>query len=64
MQGMPLFLASSIIRTRTNLHANKDDPKREKKRKDISGKVGKEMLDRRDEYVPPNHFSHLRSTSW
>ncbi|KAG1860256.1 hypothetical protein DFJ58DRAFT_778836, partial [Suillus subalutaceus] len=26
-----------------------DDPKREKKRKDISGKVGKEMLDRRDE---------------
>jgi hypothetical protein len=32
---------------------NKDDPKREKKRKDISGKVGKEMLDRRDEYVPP-----------
>ncbi|OJA21198.1 hypothetical protein AZE42_01357 [Rhizopogon vesiculosus] len=26
-----------------------DDPKREKKRKDLSGKVGKEMTDRRDE---------------
>ncbi|KAF8548853.1 hypothetical protein OG21DRAFT_1515837 [Imleria badia] len=26
-----------------------DDPKRDKKRKDLSGKVGKEMIDRRDE---------------
>ncbi|KIK81525.1 hypothetical protein PAXRUDRAFT_832783 [Paxillus rubicundulus Ve08.2h10] len=30
----------------TRIH---DDPKRDKKRKDISGKVGKEMSDRRDE---------------
>ncbi|KAF8449343.1 hypothetical protein L210DRAFT_858403 [Boletus edulis BED1] len=31
----------------TRTHA--DDPKRDKKRKDLSGKVGKEMTDRRDE---------------
>jgi hypothetical protein len=49
VQGTSLFLANLNVRTHL---ANKDDPKREKKRKDISGKVGKEMLDRRDEYVP------------
>ena len=32
-------------------HPPADDPKRDKKRKDLSGKVGKEMTDRRDESV-------------
>jgi hypothetical protein len=49
VQGASLFLANLNVRTHL---ANKDDPKREKKRKVISGKVGKEMLDCRDEYVP------------
>jgi len=32
-------------------HPPADDPKRDKKRKDLSGKVGKELTDRRDESV-------------
>jgi hypothetical protein len=46
VQGVSSFLANLNVRTHL---ANKDNPKREKKRKDISSKVGKEMLDRRDE---------------
>lgn len=38
-----------------------DDPKRDKKRKDMSGKLGKEMSDRRDESVYPCLSSHHRT---